>query len=172
MSTTNEPTDTSEPATDSDTDSTTKSDEKVPEELARAFEDASRTTNGPSKLTLDKATAEEMGRETDNKMVGKVYECPTYGCKAYYSTRDASKHFMFKYRGYAVDDVILQELDEMGVEKVFIGVRNDRTVLEYDLQQFLDEDTFDEGWGVQRCPPKSDAKREWPNAVGNIFDEE
>ena len=148
------------------------SDEKVPEDIASTFDSLSDETDEPSTLHLDKYNSTTLRRETDGTPVAHAYDCETYGCRAYYAVRDEQKHFYQKGKGYPIDDVILQQLKESEVEKVFIGLKREKAVLEFDLEQYLAQDTFDHGFGVQRCAPKDEACHVWPNAVGTLFDDE
>lgn len=154
---------------DSKTDSESKSSEKVSEEVANVFESAGSGNGEPKRLVLIETSHDPLCRSKDNMPVAEVYDCPTYDCTAYYAVRNILYQ---KKNGYAIDDDILQELDDLGAEKIFIGLRKEKSILEFDLKQYLDCETFDDGFGVQRCASKDNALRVWPNAVGSVIQEE
>jgi hypothetical protein len=150
-------------------------DEKVSDDIAAAFDAAHDDVDEPTALVLEDTDGTVLRREKDGMPVARVYDCPTYDCKAYYAVKDEQTHFYNKSKGYAIDDSILFELEENGVEKVFIGLKAEKTVLEFNLPQYLnyeDGEKFNHGFGDQRVTPKDNAVREWPNAVGSVEPDE
>jgi hypothetical protein len=143
-------------------------DDKVPRDVADAFDQAQTQSTDQSVLRLNDSGSALGRREMDDKPVGKVYDCETYDGKAYYSVRDESRHYMFKFKGYPIDVAILDELKANNIDTVLIGLRRSKSILEFDLEQYTQKESFDEGWGVQKCPEKDNAVRVWPNAVGTV----
>ena len=108
-------------------------------------------------------------RSTDGDVVGRVARVPEYGCKAYWCTKNDEKHRLHNGEGYAIDKPIVEKLAKEwdDVEKVFIGLRLSRDVLEFSLDQYLEGEFFNYV-GPQLCVPEREVERVWPDALDTM----
>lgn len=102
-------------------------------------------------------------QDSDETYVGHIYDSNTHGEKVYVSFRPRKLRFR-KKNSYPIDKSIGDLLAEKDISRVMIFV-DTGIVYEYTLDQYLDCEPFNEGFGKQLGPDIHEAKMTYSRPI-------
>jgi len=138
---------------------------KIPSEIENTFQShtPSKPNIHPRVKKLDK-TWTTIARGGRRVVVGWLAEVDGEETLAYWCEKREERDLYNKTKGYSIDQEYIHEAEELGVERVFIGIVEDKSVLEFTLEQYLN--------GIEPIPrqpqynvPIEEAVDIYPNAL-------
>jgi len=101
--------------------------------------------------------------------------CPGRGCLGYATERDSYAHRLRELGAYAISVNVLQKIQTLGVERVFVVETDTGTILEYRIEQFLEEgeavpdEYLQDIYDPQRFAGTELAAGRWEDAFGAFY---
>lgn len=105
-------------------------------------------------LSLEQVKDEEarytFNHKGRNVLIGCVYknEDDEY---VYVSYREKDSHYMYKHDGYPLNVSVIEELQEQFDISEIVIVEDRRNIYIFNIEQYMNADAFNEGYGDQKC---------------------